>query len=271
MMNIMDRRSAVLAMLTLPFGVRAGRVLGPAAAAQERWTPLFNGRDLASWDTYLGKPYKLSEVHGQPRNDAGEYTQPLGLNTDPKRAEYDNYHLRFEFKWGEKRWPPREQAVRDSGCCYHSTGPYGASYGFWLQSFEFQIQERDCGDFYGLAGVIADSEALRKDPSDPASDPVYRKGAPRIVGLTKRIIKHPDNERPTGQWNTVELYCLGATSVHVVNGVSNLILTGLRHKVSGAEAPLTKGRIQLQSEGSEVFYRNIAVRPISEIPASVRG
>ena len=81
------------------------------------------------------------------------------------RAEYENYHLRFEFKWGEQRWPPREQAVRDSGCCYHAVGPHGASYGFWMRSFEFQIQEGDCGDFYSLAGVIVDVEAVPDDPA----------------------------------------------------------------------------------------------------------
>ena len=62
------------------------------------------------------------------------------------RAEHENYHLRFEFRWGDKRWPPRETAVRDSGCCYHSVGPNDASYGFWMKSFEFQLQEGDCGD-----------------------------------------------------------------------------------------------------------------------------
>ena len=62
------------------------------------------------------------------------------------------------------------------------------------------------------------------------------------------------------------LYCLGQTSVHVVNGKVNMILTGLRHKVDGREVPLTRGRIQFQSEAAEVFYRNVAVRQITEIP-----
>ena len=37
--------------------------------------------------------------------------------------------------------------------------------------------------------------------------------------------------------------------------------------MDGKEEPLTRGRIQLQSEGAEVFYRNIRLRPITEIPA----
>ena len=287
----MNRRAAVLAMLALPFGARR-RVSARAVRVQGPWTPLFNGRDLTGWDTWLGKPHKLTDVPGLARNDQGEYAQPIGLNEDPRgvfsivqvdgapavrisgetygglitREEHADYHLRFEFKWGTKRWPPREQAVRDTGCCYHSVGPNDASYGFWMKSFEFQIQEGDCGDFYSLAGVIADAEAVARNPGDPKSDLVYTKGAPTAVGLTRRIIKVPDNERPTGQWNTVDLYCLGQTSVHVVNGTANMKLTGLRHRVENRELPLTKGRIQLQSEAAEVFYRNIAIRRITELP-----
>ena len=38
----------------------------------------------------------------------------------------------------------------------------------------------------------------------------------------------------------------------------------------GGTAPLTRGRVQIQTEGAEVFYRNIAVRPISEFPKGYR-
>ena len=47
-----------------------------------------------------------------------------------------------------------------------------------------------------------------------------------------------------------------------------MVLTGLRQKTETGEAPLTKGKLQFQSEGAEVFYRRIALRPIREIPAS---
>jgi hypothetical protein len=33
--------------------------------------------------------------------------------------------------------------------------------------------------------------------------------------------------------------------------------------------PLTKGRIQLQSEGAEIFYRDITVEPINSLPKIV--
>jgi hypothetical protein len=133
------------------------------------------------------------------------------------------------------------------------------------------VQEGDCGDFYSLAGVIVDAEAVRKDPGDPGSEPIFKQGAPRILGHTKRIMKDADYERPRGEWNTMDLYCLGQTSAHSVNGKVNMRLTGLRHVVDGRERPLTRGRIQLQSEAAEVFYRNIAVRRIREIPTAIAG
>jgi hypothetical protein len=287
----MNRRAAVLALLAIPFGARGTAPPG-GVRAQEPWIPLFNGRDLTGWDSWLGKPHQLTDVPGHPRNAEGAYTQPIGLNKDPRsvfsvvrvdgepairisgetygglitREEHENYQLRFDFKWGTRRWPPRETAVRDSGCCYHSVGPNDASYGFWMKSFEFQIQEGDCGDFYSLAGVIADVEGVPVNLANPKSDLAYRRGSPQILGTTRRVIKDSDHEKPTGEWNTLDLYCLGQTSVHVVNGKANMVLTGLRHRVDGREVPLTRGRIQFQSEAAEVFYRNIAVRRISEIP-----
>jgi len=81
-----------------------------------------------------------------------------------------------------------------------------------------------------------------------------------------RIVKGADYEKKTGEWNTIELLTVDGTSVHVVNGKPNMVLTNSRRKVGDKEEPLTKGKIQLQSEGAEVFYRNIAIKPLEKIP-----
>ncbi len=94
----------------------------------------------------------------------------------------------------------------------------------------------------------------------------YRKGAEKVTGVARRIWKDPDNEKPTGEWNVVEILCFGQTSVHVVNGKVTMVLTGHRQKTGNQEVPLTKGRIQIQSEAAEIYWRNIQVRPITEIP-----
>lgn len=272
--------------------VAAAALAAPAGAQEgEVGRPLFNGKDLEGWETWLGKPHRSVEVPGLKRTEKGDYLEPVGLNKDPKgvysvvefegqpairisgeiwgalttKEEFENYHLRLEVKWGQKKWPPRENAVRDSGLLYHCVGPHGAQGSFWMRSSECQIQENDFGDFFSVAGVIVDVEAERQDPANPKSPWVYRKGAPRQTGVTSRIVRNPRMDRLT-EWNTVEVYCVGSTAVHVINGTPNLVLTNLRHRVDGKEAPLTKGKIQIQSEGAEVYYRRITIRPIAEIP-----
>jgi hypothetical protein len=136
-----------------------------------------------------------------------------------------------------------------------------------MRSQECQIQERDCGDYWSVAGAIVDVEGERKGGKGPV---IYKKGGTAFTvpskGVGSRIIKSPDNEHPTGEWNTIEVLTVGGTSVHVVNGKGNMVLTNSRQKLDGKEVPLTRGKIQIQSEGAEVFYRNIALRPISAIP-----
>jgi hypothetical protein len=258
--------------------------------AAAEWTRLFNGRDLTGWETFLGRPHASVDLPG-PRDAKGEHVNVVGIDTDPRRvfsvvsldgrpavrisgeiygalttrAEFENYHLRFQFKWGEKRWPPRVDQVRDTGCCYHAVPPHGASYGFWMRSCEFQIMEGDVGDFYSLAGVVVDAEAVPQDPGNPKSEYIYTPGATPVVGHTRRLIKSANHERPHGEWNTLELYCLGQRSIHVVNGHAVMRLSGIRQPAPSGDAALTKGHVQLQSEGCEVFYRDIEVRRIASL------
>jgi hypothetical protein len=265
----------------------------PLAAGEkgkpQKWVALFNGKDLEGWDTWLGKPYKGKEVIGLNKDPDKVYTvveldgqpairisgQVFGALTS--KEEYGNYHLKLEFKWGQKKWPPREKDVRDSGLLYHCVGPHGAQSSFWMRSQECQIQEHDCGDYWSVAGARVDVEAepVNRNPLSPIK---YAKGGTRYsvprqlktgdgkARTDPRIIKSADYEHPTGEWNTIELLTIGGTSVHVVNGKVNMVLTNSRQVVGGKEVPLTRGKIQIQSEGAEVFYRNIVLRPITNIP-----
>jgi hypothetical protein len=134
-----------------------------------------------------------------------------------------------------------------------------------MQSFECQIQENDFGDFWSVAGVIVDVEGER---AGNRNEVTFNKGGQKFTGWTNRIIRSPQADK-LHEWNIVELYAVGQTSVHVINGQPNLVLTGLRHRVEGQEVPLTKGKLQLQSEAAEVYYRNIEIRPIDRIPDEV--
>jgi len=259
-------------------------VVASSAVADEKkggWTSLFNGRDLTGWETWLA-PHGLNvdpthvftvvQVDGKPAiRISGEM---FGALTG--QEEYGDFHLRLEFKWGEKKWPPRENVVRDSGILYYAVGEHGASPNkAWMRSLECQVQEHDVGDYWGVAGALVDVAGERRIP-DGGKDPVvyFKKGAPALTveGPTPRAIKAFDNEHPTGAWNTVEVLCLRGTCVHAVNGKVNLVLTSPRQPApAGGNEPLTKGRLQLQTEGAEVFYRNIQIRPIKEFPKPYRA
>ena len=255
----------------------------PATPAEQEWRSLFNGKDLTGWDTWLGVP------HGKGKDQlVGLNKDPIGVysvvDVDGKPAirisgevwgaittteEFENYHLKLEFKWGEKKWPPREKQKRDSGLLYHCVGPQGAQGSYWMRSQELQIQEGDVGDYYPVAGAGATVEVTRgKGPT------AYKKGGEKVVVPSKeiggRVVKSADGEKK-GEWNTVELFVHGRTSVHVVNGRANMVLTESWQTVKGKDEPLTKGKLQLQSEGAEVFYRNIAIRPITKIPDEYLG
>jgi Domain of Unknown Function (DUF1080) len=258
-------------------------LVGAAAAADDKkpggWSALFNGRDLTGWETWLAphglnvdptQVFTVVEVDGKPAiRISGEL---FGALTG--RQEYGDFHLRLEFKWGEKKWPPRENVVRDSGILYYAVGPHGASPNqAWMRSLECQVQEHDVGDYWGVAGAIVDVAGERRSVAE-GKEPLihFRKGAPALAveGPTPRAIKAFDNEKPTGGWNTVEVLCLRGTCVHAVNGKVNLVLTNPRQPADGGVAPLRSGRLQLQTGGAEVFYRNITVRPITEFPKAYR-
>lgn len=266
----------------------------PAAEPEAGWTPLFNGHTLDGWDTYLGAANPTDPTYGL-NNDPDEVFTAEQMDGGPvihisgryyggiiTKKEFGNYHLRLQFKWGEKRWPPREHDVRDSGLCYHCVGPYpNAAKWPWPRSFEFNIAEHDVGEFWSIDDTIVDAEVEPIEHS-ATGDTAFkswcaRNGAtgPRVQfvpGGRKQTFRDGgfmaggDFEKPVGEWNTIDLYAVGDRAVHVVNGKVILVLTGLRQLVDGKEVRLTRGKIELQTESAEVFYRNVELRTIDSIP-----
>jgi hypothetical protein len=267
--------------------------------AQTGWTSLWNGKDLDGWTTWMRQPEPTSEVPGLTRGADGKYTEPIGSNRDPLKVftvvndvdgrpairisgevfgelrtvrSFKDYQLRMQFKWGEKKWPPRDRAEtpRDSGLLYHVHAPPGAGGRTWARSIELQIQEHDVGDLYAVGSAIAVRARARPGTKptlydyDPSGEWTFFS---QSQGSPGRCIKQPDNEKPTGEWNTVELIAFGDDAIHIVNGKVVMRLHGPTRIDADLPTPVTSGPIILQSEGAEIFYRDIAFRPITAIPA----
>ena len=96
---------------------------------------------------------------------------------------------------------------------------------------------------------------------------VYQKGGEKItVGRNTRVLIGTDYEKPHGQWNTVEFLTVYGASVYLVNGQITMIVTDARRIVDGREVPLTRGKLQIISEWSELYYRTVALRTLKRIP-----
>ena len=234
------------------------------------WVKLFNGKDLTGFHTHLRGQGKNDPEHVFSVNDGmihvykdtpeGKAMPFGGVITD---KDYGDYHLRFEFKWGTKKFAPRTATVRDAGLLFHVFGEDGAVGGTWANSVECQIQEHDVGDLYVVGTRV--STLATKGPKDVLFAAI-RSGNEVTVGdrdKIVRVVKEGDTEH--AGWNTIEVIARGDAAVFIVNGKPVHYIFNIRQPDPAnptAWKPLTKGRLWFQSEGAEVSYRNIELRAL---------
>jgi hypothetical protein len=208
-----------------------------AQQGQKEMKPLFNGKNLDGWYSFLktkGKnndPEKVFSIENGLLHISGK---EFGYICTEK--EYTNFHLAVEFKWGIKKYPPRDADTtkRDNGVCYYVQT--NARDSVWPPSIECQIQEGDVGDIWLIDHTTIVANGMRTVP-----DSFYR------------VLKKRDAEKPTGEWNRVEVIANKGKITYIVNGIV----------VNEGEDPrFTKGRILVQSEGAEIYYRKIEIEVI---------
>jgi hypothetical protein len=196
--------------------------------------PLFNGTDLSGWYTFTqtyGKDNDVEKaftVTDGALHLAGEAMGYLCTNN-----AYKNYYLHVVFRWGEKKYAPRENHPRDSGVLYHFSGTSDDN--VWPTSIECQVQENDCGDYYCVNGASLES---------PNASP---------EGQSYRVVRTANFEKPNPEWNTIEIICLDDRSEHYVNGQ----LVNEAYNLS-----TTEGKILLQLEGAEIIYKTVELLPL---------
>jgi hypothetical protein len=256
----------------------AGLFMVTSCQTEAEWKALYNGQDLQEWDMFLGsslgadfdslaqaatneKVFSIVEMEGEKViRISGEINGSLAT-----RESFENYHLRLVFKWGETVY-----SRRNSGLLYHSFGDFGVSFGTWMPNIELQLMHDNLGDTYLMANTACETPAVKNEEKNQF---FYTPGAEWVAfgehANGRSIKKSHDMEKPLGQWNVVDLYCFGTTAVHVVNGETVMVNNNTGVYENGVVNPLTAGKIQIQSEGAELFVKSIEVKPIKAIPASV--
>jgi hypothetical protein len=232
------------------------------------WTPLFNGRNLDGWYSFLqrsgrGAAEKMGYVavengmlHIMGRDVPNENVESGYLST---LAEHENVRIRVEYKWGVKRFAPRLENKRDNGLLYYIVGEDRV----WPRCIECQIQETDTGDVFFVSGTRGVQGTL----------PGFGGGGfPKLITgatgptppTTTRLLKDGDFEK-LDDWNTVEVITQGARATHLVNGrivnlLQNLEQTDAQN--AGQFVPIVRGRIGIEIEFAEIWFRRIDVKPL---------
>ncbi|MGC8887900.1 MAG: 3-keto-disaccharide hydrolase [Verrucomicrobiia bacterium] len=211
---------------------------------------LFNGKDLSGFFIWL-------EKYGTQNDPDGVFTvTPDGLlrisgqhrGFISTMQSFTNFHLTAEYKWGTKMWGKAAEKPRNSGIVINSTGENKV----WSKGIEIQIADGQTGDIVVLDGArLTSSDGVthskpwstfyRDDPKERQPIPGWR--------------SKNDPENPPGEWNRIEALCKNGGLTVLVNG---------KKVFSGTNCYPAFGRIYLQSNGSEIFFKNLEIKPVED-------
>jgi 3-keto-disaccharide hydrolase len=210
------------------------------------FTPLFNGKDLTGWKTYLqgdADPKKTWSIENGEIHCTGK---PAGYLLTEK--EYGDYVLRVQWKFSG--------TPGNSGVFVHVSGPDK----IWPKGVECQLMSGRAGDFWlvdGFKMTVPHAEG-RQDPNQARHYVRIGESYKKLDGKDNRgrdkyeIVGKPV-EKPLGEWNQYEITCQGDTVKSVVNG---------HHVNTGTHCESSKGHILLQSEGAPIVFRNIEIKSL---------
>jgi len=261
---------------------------------ESSWTPLLD-KNLSKWDTYQSFRFNNDYRGEVPADEKGLAMEPYGYNQNVNnvfsvidsggtlilrisgeiygcvftKQEFENYHLKMKVKWGTKKWEPRLHKFKDSGILYNSQGECGLDYWrSWMLGQEFQVMEGHMGDYWSISTSGIDIRAFKPEGNMNALASERQPFLPFGKGtdISNYCLRSADYESPVDEWTELDLICFDDKSLHIVNGNVVMILKNSHYMKEGQSVPLIKGKIQIQSEAAEVFYKDIMIRNITALP-----
>ncbi len=255
----------------------------------------FDGQDLSGVTTWLQNigTEDTNNVYSLVKSDSKEDDDPKKGSASSKKEgassndlrisgvgmgylatldSYENYHLSLEYRWGEKI--DGSGYVRNSGILLHASGPDGNAQGIWMASIECQLAQGCEGDLIVIRGKNSAGEII---PVTMSSSTIQAKdGMTRWSPTGKKTIYSEkqfwwshhqvdfgelldtrgkdDVASPLGEWTRVDCLCRADRITIKINGVT----------VNECEDVFpSSGKILLENEGNEIFFRNIEIRPLS--------
>lgn len=240
----------------------------------------FSGSTLDGCYTYLKDTHRDDPRQVFRLADGMLHVSGDGLGSVITNDRYRDYQLVLEYKWGDKTWHDRKNATRDSGLLIHSNGADGGYGGIWMPSIEVQIIEGGVGDFILVNGDDKDGKPVPMSLTcnvgrDRDGEVIWQADGKREtfdLENRERInwfgrdpawedvkdFRGPnDVDSPHGEWTRIDVIADGGHIEVFVNGT----------KVNEAfDAQPREGRIQLQTELAEVFFRRWELWPVGKGP-----
>ena len=260
------KKAIPFSLLTIPILLIAGV---NSFGQSNEVVKLFDGQSLNGWYTFL-------QDRGRDIDPAGVFTVVEGMirisgeewGCITTSDEYDNYKIELEYMWGDVTYEPRLENARDCGLLLNSRGEDGGSEGIWMHSIECQIIEGGTGDFIVVGdgsdafqitcNVRSDDQGNSFFSQADGHSHTIRGGRINWYGRDpewkdkKGFRGKNDVENPVGVWNTLECVSL--------EGQISVFLNGTLVNKARDVKP-NKGRIQIQSEGAEIFFRRVELTP----------
>lgn len=205
------------------------------AADNDGFTPLFDGKTLEGW-TFIVKPDKDGKK-ADPKTTWSVTDGSIRCTGKPNgcmvtKGEYGDYVLKLKWRF------PADGKGGNTGVLLHVQDEK-----YWPTSIEAQLLTGRAGD------LLLTNPPATKLEIDP------KRQNPKVERHFFRLETKEEVEKKLGEWNQYEITCRGGTVTLVVNGI----------KVNeGKNGNLAKGRIALQSEGTEVHFKDIVLKSLKQ-------
>ena len=198
-----------------------------------KYKSLFNATNLNGWYAYTTnekKQVNAQDIYAVSDNMIRLYGEKVGYLMSHK--SFENFELSVDYRWNTDPKYHRNNNTKNSGVMYNI--PTDAPDVLWPRGIQFQIKEGFTGDF-----VLLDSVTI------------HVKGVTSTAGKSVVVTRSKDNDKPTGEWNTLVIQSKNGHCSQYLNG--QLVNEGV-------DASSKKGRVLLQYEGSPIDFKNIKIK-----------
>jgi hypothetical protein len=248
---------------------------------------LFNGRDLSGFYTYLGPPQPGEQPIGKNKDPDHIFSVKNGVLAISGQVQgglttvdnYENYVLTVEYRWGLRSYRPRLGQPKIGGIVFHAFGPDGALLGGLLTGYRARLDENGGGDLWVFGrdnadahlSVAVDARTEMTVKKVERTQYTYKPGGQirefgppahhiQRLGTINNAARYTPGgnggviwEKPAGEWNTIEVLCVGDSVGIVLNGT----LVN-----AASKANRTNGKIQIYANKADIFFKTVDLRSI---------